>query len=101
MKSLETKGCSSKLMIPFIGPSAAALMAAFTSSFEVFLLTFTTRSTTETLGVGTRKAMPLSLPLNCGSTSATAQVAVPTVQDHLVASVRMRGGHHAILHTKV
>merc|ERR1711896_65653 len=98
MKSLDTKGCSSKLMMPFIGPSAAALMAAFTSSLEVFLLTLRTRSTTETLGVGTRKAMPLNLPLNCGSTCAgrhnvastgtrTAQVTVAAIEDHLITSV--------------
>merc|ERR1719263_718857 len=90
MKSLDTKGCSSKLMMPFIGPSAAALIAAFTSSFEVFLLTLRTKSTTDTLGVGTRKAMPLNLPLNCGSTSATALAAPVLVGTMLQAPARAR-----------
>ena len=34
-KSLETRGSFSKPRIPFIGPSAAAFMAAFTSSIVV------------------------------------------------------------------
>merc|ERR1719446_297951 len=84
MKSLETSGCVSKLIMPFMGPSAAAFTAAFTSSLLHFLLTFTTRSTTETFGVGT----------------GTTQVPVAPVEDHLVAGVRMRGGHHPIFDTE-
>ena len=60
------------------GPSAAALNAALTSSAVVFLSTSTARSTTETFGVGTRIAMPSSLPLSSGITSPTA-VAAPVV----------------------
>ena len=36
---------------------------------------FTVRSTTETVGVGTRKAIPVSLPCTSGSTSPTALAA--------------------------
>ena len=64
--------------MPFSGPSAAALNAALTSSFDVFLSTTTARSTTETFGVGTRIAMPSSLPFSSGSTSPTA-IAAPVV----------------------
>merc|ERR1711959_818915 len=53
-------------------------MAALTSSLDVFLPTFTTRSTTDTFGAGTLSAMP-------------------PIQDHLVACVGVGGGHEAIL----
>ena len=58
--------------MPFIGPSAAAFIAAFTSSAVVFFLSLHTRSTTETFGVGTRTARPSNLPLSSGKTSPTA-----------------------------
>jgi len=90
MKSLETSGCSSKLMMPFMGPSAAALTAALTSSVVHFLLTLTTRSTMETLGVGTRRAMPFSLPLYLGRTAATALAAPVDVGTMLQAPARAR-----------
>jgi hypothetical protein len=51
---------------------------ALTSSAKVFFSVCTTRSTTDTLGVGTRSAMPFSLPFMDGSTSATA-LAAPVV----------------------
>merc|ERR1719444_6904 len=90
LKSLDTKGCSSKLMMPFIFPSAAVLIAAFTSSFEHFLPTLTTKSTMDTLGVGTRNAMPFSLPLYLGRTSATAFAAPVEVGTMLQAPARAR-----------
>uniref|UniRef100_A0A2P2JS94 Glyceraldehyde-3-phosphate dehydrogenase Bic isoform X1 n=1 Tax=Rhizophora mucronata TaxID=61149 RepID=A0A2P2JS94_RHIMU len=75
-KSTDTRGSSQTSSIPFNGPSAAFLNAALTSSAEMpFFSTFTTRSTTDTLGVGTRKAMPLSLPFSWGSTRDTALAA--------------------------
>ena len=64
--------------MPFSAPSAASLNAAFTSSVDVFLSTSAARSTTETFGVGTRIAMPSSLPFSSGSTSPTA-IAAPVV----------------------
>ncbi|MFS7937252.1 hypothetical protein Hanom_Chr05g00425421 [Helianthus anomalus] len=76
LKSTDTSGSSQTAKIPFNGPSAAFLKAAFTSSaVRPFLATLTTRSTTETLGVGTRSAMPLSLPLSWGKTNDTALAA--------------------------
>lgn len=47
-------------------------MAAFTSSYEALFSSQQVKSTTETLGVGTRKAIPVSLPLSSGSTFPTA-----------------------------
>ena len=75
-KSTETRGTSHTSNMPFSGPSAAFLKAPLTSSAEMpFFATFITRSTTDTLGVGTRSAMPLSLPLSWGSTRDTALAA--------------------------
>ena len=78
MKSMETKGLSSTWRMPLRGPSAASFKAAFTASAEVLFSTVQTRSTMETVGVGTRMARPLSLPLSSGRTSPTA-LAAPVV----------------------
>merc|ERR1719310_1361281 len=60
-------------MIPFhSGFSQQALMWALISSYEASLPSLQVRSTTDTSGVGTRKAMPVSLPLTEGSTLPTA-----------------------------
>lgn len=50
----------------------AYLMAAFTSSYDALLSSRHVKSTTETFGVGTRKAIPVSFPLSSGSTFPTA-----------------------------
>ncbi len=50
-------------------------MAALISSRLVALVVFTVRSTTETVGTGTRRAMPVNLPLTSGQTRATALAA--------------------------
>ena len=60
--SLDTRGRSQYLMMPFMAPSEASLRMAFTSSRVVPRLTSSTMSTTDTLGVGTRMAMPFNLP---------------------------------------
>merc|ERR1719380_332299 len=77
-------------MMPFMGPSAAALTAAFTSSFEHFLLTFTTRSTMDTFSVGTRRAVPFSFPLYFGRTSATATGGVKKPHRYRPGTVALR-----------
>src|SRR6188768_1386810 len=76
--------------MPFNGPSAAALNAALTSSFDVFLSTSTARSTHETFGVGTRMAMPSSLPFSSGITSPTAEAAPVVVGMMESAAARAR-----------
>src|SRR6478672_11387164 len=50
-------------------------MAALISLRLVGLAVLKVRSTTDTSGVGTRNAMPVSLPLSCGSTRAAALAA--------------------------
>ena len=60
------------------GPSAAARRASLTSSTVTLVSSSATKSTTETLGVGTRMAKPLSLPFSSGRTKATA-LAAPVV----------------------
>ena len=50
-------------------------MAALISSYEAAFSMRTVRSTTETLEVGTRMAMPVSLPLRAGMTLPTALAA--------------------------
>src|SRR5687768_9934028 len=61
--------------MPFSSPSAAAFIAALMSLMLVALAVLNVRSTTETSGVGTRKAMPVSLPLSWGMARATALAA--------------------------
>ena len=82
-----------------------------------FLLAgLTTRPMMDTLGAGTRRALPFSLPLRLGSTKATAeaapvevgtkfrgtgtgttQVGVTSVEDHLVSDVEVGGRHGPVL----
>merc|ERR1719336_1440354 len=52
-----------------------ALTASQIWSYVVSLPSLTVRSTTETSGVGTRKAMPVNLPFNSGITLPTALAA--------------------------
>src|SRR6516164_8642094 len=66
-------------MMPFIGPSAAAFIIALISSYLAGLANRHVRSTTETLAVGTRKAIPVNLPLRSGITLPTA-LAAPVVE---------------------
>merc|ERR1719473_2526206 len=74
-KSVDTTASSVKPRLPAIGPVDAALSAAMISSYDAPLLSVHVRSTTETSGVGTRNAMPVSLPLSSGSTLPTALAA--------------------------
>ena len=64
--------------MPFSGPAAAARNASLTASTEAGRSSSAVRSTTDTLGVGTRIEMPSSLPLRDGRTSPTA-FAAPVV----------------------
>src|SRR6266516_6368829 len=71
-KSTETNSSSQYCMMPFSGPPAAALKAWFTDSTVTGLLVQTVRSTSDTSGVGTRIAIPSSLPFSSGRTSPIA-----------------------------
>ena len=65
--------------IPFKAPLAASMKTEFNSSLVVDFLTVTTKSTTETVGVGTRKEKPSNLPDSSGITSPRALVAPDVV----------------------
>src|SRR5665647_2043392 len=56
--SIDTRGSNDTDSIPARGPAAAATKAWFTSSLETARVTVATRSTMETLGVGTRMERP-------------------------------------------
>merc|ERR1719313_2859236 len=63
-------------MMPlYSGFSDAAFITAAISSYFAGFWMMQVRSTTETSGVGTRNAMPVSLPLSSGSTLPTALAA--------------------------
>merc|ERR1719262_1370036 len=71
-KSVETTSSSTYPRTPFMGPSASALIAATMSSIDAPFSMRHVRSTTETSGVGTRNAIPVSLPFSSGITLPTA-----------------------------
>uniref|UniRef100_A0A0E9XPE2 Uncharacterized protein n=1 Tax=Anguilla anguilla TaxID=7936 RepID=A0A0E9XPE2_ANGAN len=75
LKSVDTTWCSVYPRMPFMGPSAASLITFLMSSYLAGFSRRTVRSTTDTLGVGTRKAIPVSLPLSSGMTFPTALAA--------------------------
>merc|ERR1719163_2382946 len=76
MKSFDTTWSSVYPMIPlYSGDSAFALISALISSIVAPFSSLHVRSTTETSGVGTRNAMPVSLPLRSGITLPTAGAA--------------------------
>merc|ERR1719272_2677501 len=76
MKSEETTISSVYTSLPLsLSVSEAALTLAKISSRVAGLASLQVRSTTDTSGVGTRKAMPVSLPLSAGMTLPTALAA--------------------------
>uniref|UniRef100_A0A8C0MM50 Uncharacterized protein n=1 Tax=Canis lupus familiaris TaxID=9615 RepID=A0A8C0MM50_CANLF len=62
--------------MPLRGPSNACFTTFLMSSYLAAFSRWHVRSTTDTLGVGTRKAMPVSFPFSSGMTLPTA-LAVP------------------------
>merc|ERR1719238_1594429 len=63
------------MMPAYSGDSDLALTRAQISSYLAGLASLQVRSTTDTSGVGTRKAMPVSLPFRAGMTLPTALAA--------------------------
>merc|ERR1712084_125884 len=74
-KSVDTTSSLVQSRTPAMGPAAASLIAATISSYFAPFSKRQVRSTTETSGVGTRKAMPVNLPLTEGNTLPTALAA--------------------------
>merc|ERR1719453_840414 len=75
MKSLDTISSSEQSKIPFMEPAQYSLTFATISAYFAGFASRHVRSTTETSGVGTRKAMPVNLPLSSGITLPTALAA--------------------------
>merc|ERR1719262_1149928 len=86
-KSVETTSSSPYPRMPFMGPSASALIAATMSAIDAPFSMRAVRSTTETSGVGTRKAIPVSLPFNSGITLPTA-LAAPVAEGIMFAEAQ-------------
>src|SRR6266566_3995340 len=89
--------------MPLSAPAAACLKASFTSSLLVSLRSVATKSTTETVTVGTRSDMPSKRPLSSGITRASAraaQVAVHLVENALVVGIGVDGIHQAFFNAK-
>src|SRR5688572_24744820 len=88
MKSLEATSSDVYARMPFRYVSLAFFIASQISLYDVSLTVRTVRSTTETVGVGTRNDMPVSLPFTSGHTSAAA-FAAPVVEGMmLIAAAR-------------
>src|SRR5262249_55872673 len=91
LKSMETSSSSVTSRMPLRGPvAAAARNASFTAAWLARLVSSTVRSTTETLAVGTRMAIPSSLPFSSGRTRPTAVAAPVVVGIMLTAPARAR-----------
>merc|ERR1719203_2531261 len=71
-KSVDTTSSSVQSSTPFIGPAAASFTAATISSYFAGFSKRHVKSTTDTSGVGTRNAMPVSLPFMTGKHLPTA-----------------------------
>merc|ERR1711979_184789 len=71
-KSVDTTSSSVQSRTPAIGPAAASLTAATISSYLAGFSSRQVKSTTDTSGVGTRKAIPVSFPFTSGITFPTA-----------------------------
>src|SRR5665648_902142 len=76
--------------MPLSSPSAAAFIAALTSSAVTLRPGMKVRSVAEPVGTGTRMAKPSSLPLRLGSTRETALAAPVVVGTRLIAAERAR-----------
>src|SRR6266853_79829 len=90
-KSVETSGSSLTPRIPFSGPSAAVRNAALSSSTDVGRATSAVKSTTLTVGVGTRRLKPSNLPFRSGITRASA-FAAPVVVGRMFWPALRAGG---------
>ena len=90
LKSADTSSSSVASRMPRSPPAAASRKASLTVCGVAGFSSSATRSTTETLAVGTRMAMPSSLPLSFGSTRPTAVAAPVVVGIMLTAPARAR-----------
>jgi hypothetical protein len=92
LKSFDTNGSWQYSRIPAKGPPAACRRARLTSSTVTGPASSATRSTTDTLGVGTRKAIPFKRPASSGNTFPTARAAPVVVGMMESGAARARRG---------
>ena len=92
LKSIDTSGSSETPRMPCIGPAAAARNASLSSSTVVSRRTVAVKSTTLTVGVGTRRLNPSNLPLRSGMTRASALAAPVVVGMMFWPALRARRG---------
>jgi hypothetical protein len=78
--------------MPSIGPAAARRKASLISSTDVSRETSAVKSTTLTVGVGTRRLKPSNLPFRSGMTSASALAAPVVVGMMFRPALRARRG---------
>merc|ERR1711879_805059 len=78
-KSVDTTSSSVQSRTPFMSPAAYSLIFATISSYLAGFSKRQVKSTTDTSGVGTRKAMPVNLPFTEGKTLPTA-LAAPVLE---------------------
>ena len=91
-KSDDTRGSSQAPRIPASEPSAASRYFSLISSALVAFSSSHVKSTTLTVGVGTRRLKPSTLPLRSGMTSASAFAAPVVVGMMFRAAARARRG---------
>merc|ERR1711943_156509 len=87
-KSVDTTSSSVKSKTPFMLPAAASFTFAIISSIFAGLSKRHVKSTTDTSGVGTRKAIPVNLPFSAGITLVKA-LAAP-VEDGIILAAAAR-----------
>ena len=92
LKSIDTRCSSDTPRIPLSGPAAATRKASLRASFDVGRLTIAVKSTTLTVGVGTRRLNPSNLPLSSGMTRARALAAPVVVGMMFCPAERARRG---------
>ena len=84
-------------MTPFIYDADASLNSLSIASMEESFSAMNVRSTTETSGVGTRNAIPVSFPFVDGSTSPTAFAA--PVADGMMLQAALRPPSQSVAET--
>ena len=77
--------------MPFIGPSAYSFTEALIASTVAGRDSTAVKSITETVDVGTRKAIPVNLPFSSGMTSPTAFAAPVSDGTMFMAAARAFG----------
>ena len=89
-KSDDTTKSSVYPRMPLSSPSEAFLIVALISSYDASLPNLQVKSTTDTSMVGTRKDIPVSLPLSAGITLPTA-LAAPVEDGIIFAPAALSG----------